>query len=230
MNLFGVFFLVFIGNTSSQEVAVKTNEVESTTDTLVQWADLEYDLLFKILLVDGSDLKELHSEEMLFIDDSGRYRYKDSTFFSGRLTIYLDEKMVCDSILDAGTGLVEGTIEKGIKQGVWIEKWHSFEKKRFVPTKKMNYKNGQLHGDYFVFGANREVIPYQEMHGNPVAPTSSFENGTGMYVDFYHFPPYQLKVRGMLVKGCREGRWNVYDKDGEVIVSYIFRNGNCINL
>ena len=101
MNLFGVFFLVFIGNTSSQEVAVKTNEVESTTDTLVQWTDLEYDLLFKMLLVDGSDLKELHSEEMLFIDDSGRYRYKDSTFFSGRLTIYLDEKMVCDSILDA---------------------------------------------------------------------------------------------------------------------------------
>lgn len=162
-------------------------------------------------------------------DDSGAFLGPDSTHYSGHLGIRFARRMACDSVSDWSHGVLSGSFKNGYKDGEWIERSNTAQGSMVI-TKKMNYKNGQLHGDYFVFGADREVIPHQEMHGNPFAPTSTFEKGTGMYVDFYNFPPYQLKVCGRLVNGRREGRWNVYDKDGDVVVSYIFRNGVCINL
>lgn len=230
MKGFSLFFIcLFVSQTFVGQISKGGADIMPFRDSCEIWLD-DVVTPFRQVSFDEFSFTDRINNITLSINALGQYCYFDSTLYQGLLFIRFNDTMVFDSLSVLGGCRIGGEVIKGYKEGEWTESCFVLEKKRYVLTKKMNYKNGQLHGDYFVFGAGSEVIPYQETPGNPVAPTSSFENGTGMYVDFYIFPPYQLKVRGMLVNGRREGRWNVYDKDGEVIVSYIFRRGICINL
>jgi len=186
------------------------------------------DYIIPLLIVEDFDLRSTSEGQTLFINDSGEFQFEGSVLFSGKLLISLQSCMVVDKSEIGNIGRLSGIVKNGRKEGEWVLK-HSGEE-GWITTKTMNYKNGLLHGDYFVYTHEGEVISCEQSAEGGAAATSTFINGTGLYVDFYNFPPYQLKVQGRLVKGKKNGRWNVYDKNGDIIVSYIYQNGIIVNL
>lgn len=190
---------------------------------------LELRLFYNRLYLNDFDLKDYPGKRGLTIDDSSLFYFTDSVLYTGDLVINLPSKVIFCEEVPLGFGDLMGKVINGRKEQEWVERYYSVVLGEMVVIKRMNYKRGQLHGDYFVYTQEGEVIPYQDYVGEATAATSTFENGTGLYVDFYNFPPYQLKVHGRLVNGKKDGRWQVYDKDGDIIVSYIYQNGIIVN-
>lgn len=181
------------------------------------------------LIVQDFDLQDKVDGQTLYINDSAQFQFEEAGLYTGHLRIWLQCSLTLNEEGRWQRGVISGIVKNGRKEGEWVLKNSGGGEGDWVVTKRMNYKNGLLHGDFFVYTAEGDIIPYQQSSEGERAATSSFENGTGWYVDFYIFPPYQLKVRGRLVNGQKEGRWNVYDKNGDIIVSYIYQNGIIVN-
>lgn len=184
---------------------------------------------YPVLIVKDFDLKDKLVWQTLYINDSSQFQFEEAVLYTGHLSIWLQSSLTLNEEGRWQCGVISGIVKNGRKEGEWVLKNSGGGEGDWVVTKRMNYKNGLLHGDFFVYTAEGDIIPYQQSSEGERAATSSFENGTGWYVDFYIFPPYQLKVRGRLVNGQKEGRWNVYDKNGDIIVSYIYQNGIIVN-
>ena len=232
------FLFCVAQNSDSIIYKVKTVEVVleakgPTLETFEFWEQKKKDTtsndyLFPILIVEDYDLSSPNVGQTLVINDSAQFQFEGSVLFTGELLIWLQSSLALYENERWKRGVISGFVKNGRKEGEWILEHTKGE--ALVVIKKMNYKHGLLHGDYFVYTSEGAIIPYQQSAEGETAATSTFENGTGWYVDFYNLPPYQLKVRGRLVNGQKEGRWNVYDKNGDIIVSYIYQNGIIVNL
>ena len=169
------------------------------------------------MYVDDYSLECEYTKKRLFINDACLYQYIDSSLFSGDLYI----RLINDYFSDTGYGYTIGTLEGGVKngkkEGRWIEtSWEIPNISGFIPIKNMNYANGLLNGDYCVFNAQGDTLAI-----------SSFKQGTGLIIDFY-YDTGALKEKGKLINGKKEGRWVLYDEEGDVIKSSIYKNDYCI--
>ncbi len=209
--------------------------------------------LFQITLVlEDEFLKEPDGDVKLIYKDSFFYHEEDSSLYNGPLCINLTIDLINDIGLNYEYyGSLEGSVKNGTQGGVWtlkdIRKLNAYENH---VLKQLSYKNGLLDGDYFVYSTEPKIfcdsIVYwadstkylyttkgeilssrTNKEVNAIEPTSHFENGTGLYLDYYNETGV-LKEKGYLKYGKKDGRWLFYDTLGNIIKVEIYQNGLCI--
>ncbi len=235
----------FINNLClTQDDSIFNVTIDEIDTTLLDMSDLNY------LLIDDYNLTDDDIHVTVLINDSSLFQIKDSSIYNGSMCIILSFGRYIDvDGYNSCCGVIEGLIKNGKKEGEWIE---TLNEKNFneVLLKQMNYKNGFLDGDYYVYSTEKntkfdsirswedstkyfyttkgEIIsPNKNSVTGAIGPTSSFENGTGLYLDYYNDTGI-LKEKGWLKHGQREGRWCLYDTEGKLIKVDIYRHGNCI--
>ncbi len=175
-------------------------------------------------ILEDWDLYDNIDKTQFIINEQGQYQIQDSSLVTDSLYIWLtsfDHNVLVNKILTLG--YIKGLVIKGHKEGAWI-KYRSFKYTGLFPIKKMNYVNGQLNGDYYVYTFNGDTIKYNK----ELDATSTFNNGTGLYLDYY-YETGKLKVKGNLKDGKRQGKWCFYSMQGEIIKEEVYINGFSIN-
>jgi len=111
------------------------------------------------------------------------------------------------------TGLEQGTIKNGKKEGEWTSYW-----KNGGSRSKGNYKNGKKEGRWVGFYENGQ-LNYKVLYknGNKDSSVSYHDNG-------------QLWARGAFKNNKREGDWVQYNEDGTLngFRTGTYKNGNGI--
>lgn len=93
---------------------------------------------------------------------------------------------------------VDGLIIDGKKESLWETMYES------KVIKQETYRENIRHGIYKIYNFNGKVL-FEEI----------FQNGTGVYKDFYVTEERTLRVEGYLENNEKEGCWFYYSEDGK---------------
>jgi len=201
----------------SQVIEIKEPQIEIIEVLEIDSIDL---MLLRLVIIEDHELENRSGETAeIFIKDSIFYKSIDSTIFTGKLKIYKSQEYAIECDIYYNTkGYIKGDVILGRKEGIWTEFYDNGYDKEIphIPVKKMNYSKGLLNGEYCVLNLIGDTLF-----------TSYFENGTGLFSDFY-YDTGQLKEKGKLVNGKKEGRWTLYDEKGGIIKSILYKNNNSI--
>ncbi|QZE14224.1 hypothetical protein K4L44_17195 [Halosquirtibacter laminarini] len=187
------------------------------------------------------NLKEINRDTPLFLIHQGLFLNLDSTMLNAVVYIYLtktDEKSTV-------YGWISGKVKDGMRDGTWIKEVYTIKRKHVV-VQKLNYRNEQLDGDYFVYnlqgdilrtdyGGDLPVSVYYTLKGKWVSEkqyydvkrgqkTGSFVRGTGFYLDYY-YDTGKLKERGALKDGKKDGQWYIFDPTGRALRVDTYHHG-----
>lgn len=153
--------------------------------------------------------------KLLFMDSCFYSMFKDTVLVNGMLSLNIDKKILPNDYVtleqDGFFASLTGEIINGKKEGIW--KMKQFVNDDYTVVKQMNYSNGMLDGDFYLFDSNGRVMD-----------TLRFVQGTGLYLDYYNYTG-KLKVKGYLRQGRRDGRWSFYDGNGELLKVEVYKNG-----
>jgi antitoxin component YwqK of YwqJK toxin-antitoxin module len=107
--------------------------------------------------------------------------------------------------------------ENGEKTGVW----RTFHSNGTVAS-EINYKNGKRNGLAKTFNKKGKLIDLQRMEGDSAAVNADDIVMIEMYKEYYE--DGKLKLAGGLDNGRKSGIFREYDKEGNIINGYIFKN------
>ncbi|QZT38541.1 hypothetical protein K5X82_06515 [Halosquirtibacter xylanolyticus] len=187
------------------------------------------------------NLNEINRDAPLFLIHQGLYLNLDSTKLNAVVYIYLTKLEEKNRVY----GWISGKIKDGKRDGAWTKEVYTIKRKHVV-VQKLNYRNGLLDGDYFVYNLQGEIL--RASYGGDLPSsirfiqkgqlisenkyydrklgqkTGAFVQGTGFYLDYY-YDTGKLKERGAFKDGSKTGQWYVFDPTGKVLRIDTYHNG-----
>ena len=128
----------------------------------------------------------------------------------------------------------EGLMFGGLKDGAWISYDYKFQRDNIASV--INYKDGVKHGPYHVYENSQLKERGTNYQGQKDGVIKMYNRGklvdemnyrdgalNGMVKRFYE--DGTLKEEGNFVDGKRDGNHKWYDLEGNVIIEYVYKNG-----